>query len=60
MDSLKNAKLAFCKDIASLLIELDTETAEAFIPWLRGVLKDRDACHFEFWGEEADAIYCME
>jgi len=60
MYNLKNAKLVFCNDMASLLEGLDSETAEALIPWLRNVLKDRDTRYFEFWIEEAEVIGCME
>lgn len=58
--SLKNAKLTFCNDIASLLEGLDTETAEAFIQWLRRVPLDERAQYFEYWQEVAEPIECME
>ena len=61
MSALKNAKLTFCNDMASLLEGLDTETAEAFIQWLMSIrLDDGYAHHFEFWQEVAEPIECME
>ncbi len=57
---LKNAKLTFCNDMASLLEGLDTETAEAFIQWLRRVPLDERAQYFEYWQEIAEPIACME
>lgn len=60
MSNLKNAKLAFCGDMVSLLEGLGTETAEALIQWLRNILKDKDAHYFEFWLEEAEPIECMD
>lgn len=58
--NLKKAKLTFCGDMVSLLEGLDTETAEAFIQWLRRLPLDEGAQYFEYWQEVAEPIECME
>jgi len=62
LSNLENAKLTFCGNMTSLLegLRLDTETDDAFIPWLRSMLKDKNARYFEFWQEVAEAIECMD
>lgn len=61
--SLKNAKLTFCGEMASLLEGLgDTE---AFMQWIAKMAVLKGAHCFEFWSEleeqyEAEAIECME
>jgi len=58
--NLKEAKLTFCSDMTSLLEGLDTDTAVAFIQWLKRLPLDKGAQYFEFWQEIAEPIECME
>lgn len=55
--SLKNAKLEFCSNMASLLEGLDTETAQKFIKWLDKLHLEP---YFEYWQEQGEIIYCIE
>ena len=58
MDTLKDAKLELCNNMATLLEGLDIETSEALINWLVQ-LRVRGAHHCKFWLDEAKFIEFM-